>query len=341
MRSTSRHSVLAVSLLVALGVAGAPGIALADPSAGDMAQARALLNQGLELREKGDAAGALERLRGAHALASTPITGIELGRTYLALGKLVEARETFLSVARIPVRPEETARSRSARTESDTLAEQLRGRIPTLTVKVTGVPIETVSVTIDGGAVPSEALAAPRFVNPGSHAVAARSTLGGTADTTVTLKEKDARDVELKIVPPPTPPVGVSSGPVPGATPGQTSTSAALNSAPEAAPEGRSHALEWTLIGAGAAIGVAGGILMGVEVGKASDAIHQQSQTQYDSSKSLWTVGLVGTIVGGAALATGVIVFAATAGSKAPTTGSGHALWVGVGPERVTLGGTW
>ncbi len=93
---------------------------------------------GLELRAKGDAAAALEKLKAAYALVRTPITGIELGRTFMTLGSLVEARETFLSNARIPERPEETARSKAARKDSEELAEQLRTRIPSLASRSRG-----------------------------------------------------------------------------------------------------------------------------------------------------------------------------------------------------------
>jgi hypothetical protein len=158
------------------------------------------MNQGLELRDQGDVPGAIEKLKAAHALAHTPVTGIELGRTYASAGKLVEAREAFLSVAGIPPRREETPVSAKARTESSQLAEEMRARIPSLTVRVTGVTADSVAVTIDDALVPREALMGPRLMNPGSHHVLAKSTSGGIAETSVDLKEGEARDVELKII---------------------------------------------------------------------------------------------------------------------------------------------
>jgi hypothetical protein len=338
-----------------LAVAGSPGVARAQPSASDMAQARELLNEGLDLRDKGDAASALEKLKGAHALANTPITGTELGRTYLALGKLVEARETFLSVARIPPRPDETSRSKTARADSEKLADQLRQRIPTLRVKVTGVPVDTVSVSIDGASVPSAALDAPRLLNPGTHAVFARSTTGGTAETQVTLKEGEARDVELKIAfsppseaahpaaggsPAGVPAAGVPAAGVPAVAGPAAAPPAALVESPPGVTQPRSHALDWALMGGGAAIAIAGGVLMGVEVGRANDAVNRQERSAYDSAKTGWTVGLAGTIAGGVVVASGAILFAATVGAKPATTGSAS-LQVGVGTNGVQFGGTW
>jgi len=345
MRQTSTRIAARLFLRLALGLAasGAPRIALAQPSAVDVAQGRELFNQGLDLRTKGDAAAALPKLKAAHALVHSPVTGLELGRTFVVLGKLVEARETFLSIARVPVQPEETARSKAARAESEQLAEQLRSRIPSLTLKISGVPVDSVAVTVDSAAVPTEALDAPRMVDPGSHEIFARSTSGGTAQTRVDLKEGETRDVELKIV-------------FTGGAPQSSGTPAVTPSAPVApvstplsepspmekpVPEApSSNALAWSLMGGGAAIAVAGGVLMAVEANSAKDANNRHDASAYDSAKTGWTVGLVGVIAGGVALATGVVSFAATRANAHPT-GSHASLWLGMGIGQLKLGGTW
>jgi hypothetical protein len=189
-----------MSLAVALAIAASCPVASAQQrSAADIAQARELFNEGLALRDRGDADGALEKLKAAHALGGTPITGTELGKAYTAVGKLVEARETFLDVGRLPVQPRETARSKLAREDSARLADDLRVRLPSLRVKITGAPSATVAVTIDGAAIPAEALDTPRLVNPGDHEVSARVASGASADAKVVLKEGESREVELKI----------------------------------------------------------------------------------------------------------------------------------------------
>ena len=68
-----------------------PALAHAEPTAEDLASARELFKEGRALREKGDLPKALEKLRAAHALGQTPITGLELARTYVLVGRLVEA----------------------------------------------------------------------------------------------------------------------------------------------------------------------------------------------------------------------------------------------------------
>jgi hypothetical protein len=323
---------LAVGLMATVPARVARG---QESSAVDIAQARELLNRGLASRNKGDARGAVSDLKAANALAHTPITGLELGRTYMDLGMLVEARETFLSIARLPVRPEETARSKAARGEGASLADQLRARIPSLVVKVTGVAIDSVAVTIDGAAVLGEALAAPRLVDPGSHTVSARSTTGGTAETTVELKEGESRDVELKIAFT----GGTPSVPEP-ATVAPRPTELPAVPPPQATRRNPLAPLGWSLVAGGAAVGVAGVVLMAVDIGRAKDAVTNGDKSSYDGAKTLWTVGLVGTIVGAAGLAAGVVVLVAPRSSESAQNGPPR-LWMSAGPGDVRLGGAW
>src|SRR5260370_9639490 len=88
----------AIALATALAPQLAFGQSQASPS--DIAQARELFNQGLHLRDAADLNGALKKFKAAHSLAQTPLTALELGRTYMQVGKLLEARETLLSIAR-------------------------------------------------------------------------------------------------------------------------------------------------------------------------------------------------------------------------------------------------
>src|SRR5215472_9102837 len=98
-----RAAAMGVCLLVAAATASA------EPTAQDLATARALFNDGAKLHERGDLAGALERLRAAYALVPTPIIGLELGKVLLETGKLVEARETCLAASHLPVSSAETS----------------------------------------------------------------------------------------------------------------------------------------------------------------------------------------------------------------------------------------
>jgi len=97
---------------------------------GDVSQARELFVQASELRDHGDLPGALDKFRAAHALADNPITTFEVARTYAALGRLVEARDAYASIARLPLRADETERATQARRDGAKAAEDLRAQLP-------------------------------------------------------------------------------------------------------------------------------------------------------------------------------------------------------------------
>jgi hypothetical protein len=348
MRQTSSRFV-AILASLAFTVGAAEGRSFAqEHSAGDLAQARELLNQGLALRQAGNLAGAIEDLRAAHTLANTPITAIELARTYLAAGKLVEARETLLSIGRLPVTSQETARSTRARSDAAQLADEVRAHIPSLIMKVNGVPLDSVAVTLDGAVVPMAALTAPRLVNPGSHELVATSTSGGAATATVEVKEGETRTVELKIVPVGVPP---TTHQAPAHEPEATTNPPA--DAASRSGESWSHTLDWALVGGGGALGLGGGASMLVAASRASSARRSDavgnsaaSVTEYNSAKTPYYVGLAGAVAGGAALGVGVLLLATSGAGPAavpPAGGTGFRAspWMASGRAGVQVEGTW
>lgn len=278
--TTTSNSFRALACALAVTIA-APTVTLAyaAPSAADLETARQLYKTGKELRDKGDLVGARDKFRAAHALGQTPITGVELGKTHMLLGELVEAREAFLSVGRIPVASDETKKSAEARTECDKLAGELKARIPTLRVILVGVPAGTsVKVTVDGEELPSAALTEARSVNPGHHTVIAKAANSPESRAEIELKESESRDATLAISvtpaskpleekhpdgtqpppnpPPPNPPPPNPPPPIRDTTPtsgGHTSPLVYIG-----------------FVGAGVAL-IAGGVTGGLAMGKASD----------------------------------------------------------------------
>jgi hypothetical protein len=300
MTSTERRARRAAALL-ALGVATlTPCLAEAQTprhSAEDIAQARALFFKAKEQRAAGDVAGALEKFKAAHALGGTPLTALELGRTYRMLGLLIEAREAFLAVGRLPLAKEETSRSADARREAAELAEQLEARIPTVTIVVREAPGAELVVTIDGATVPAAALVAPRPLNPGPHTLVVTS--GSRRDAArIVLGEAEMKTVELR----------PSAAPAPPGDP--------LPSIP-ATPKARLRAhqvLAYASLGVGGAGALTGAILGAL-------AIHAESTvagacqgtvcpTRVDgdlrAGRELGTGSTVAFVFGGAAVAAGV-----------------------------------
>lgn len=338
MTTSSRSLAIAVVLSLALPLPFVPA-ARAAPSAADMESARALFNEGKDLRDKGDLAGARDKFRAAHALGQTPITGIELGKTHLLLGELVEAREAFLSVGRIPVASDETKKSADARVECDKLAAELKGRIPGVKVILVGVPAgASARVTVDGEEIPSAALGERRSVNPGHHVLIARVGSGPEAKAEIDLKESETRDVTLVVdgggaTPPPTTPP--PSGPV--IPPPSNNTFTAKPPADEP-----SHVSPLVYVGFGlAAVGViAGGITGAMALGKASDVKTEcpgntcpsDKKALLDDTKTFANISTISFAVAGGGVVLGIIGLM----KKSPSEQAGVRPYVGVGSVGLT-----
>jgi hypothetical protein len=197
----------------------APSAALAQPSSADKETARNLMKEGDTKFAAKDFAGALKAYQAAHAIMQVPSTGLPLARTQLERGLLVEARDTLLQVSRHPKEANEPAAYAKAREEAAQLAQKIAPRIPSLVIVVEGASADAAAVAVDGSAVPSAALGAPRKVNPGSHTVTASAPGYRDASATVDVKEGENEKVTLKLVstggatpPPPSGPVAPVKG---------------------------------------------------------------------------------------------------------------------------------
>ena len=204
MMTSGRWLALALALCTSVPLAAS---AHAEPTAEDLASARALFKEGRALREKGDLPRALEKLRAAHALGQTPITGLELARTCVLLGKLVEAHEVSLGVSRLPVAGDETGRSDAARAAAAKLAIELEPRLARIVVSVKGLPPGSAGVvSVDGETIPPEAVGEPRSADPGGHLAVLKLPGRDEIRAQVELKEGESRAVDLDATPaPPSP----------------------------------------------------------------------------------------------------------------------------------------
>jgi hypothetical protein len=175
-----------------------------EPSAGDLATARAALREGLALRDKGESAQALVRLSSAYDLVPTPVTGFELGKTHMMLGHVLQAHELFKKVVRMPPSMEESTRSQTSRDEAARLAKELEPRIPTLRLKLELAAGATAVVRIDEDAIPITGAVTVRAVDPGAHEIVAKAGDGPEQKVHVDLAETETKDVSLapKWVPP-------------------------------------------------------------------------------------------------------------------------------------------
>ncbi len=282
----------------------APTAAHAQRTAADLESARQLYNQGIELRDKGDTKGALEKFRAAHALGNTPLTGVELCKTHAALRQPVEAREVCLGVGRIPPLAQETARSQEARNEAARIAEEQRPKIGSLRLDIKGVPAgREPTVTVDGVAVPAAALSEPRAVNPGVHVVTARVGTGGETRATLETKEGETRQIELAVQPPPEGDVAPPPG---GNVPGQP-----YHPPPEK-KKNTFATVSYGVAGVSGALGLVFGIMAITAEGKLSDKCPQKNCARenwddLDSAKASGTASTVFFVVSGVALGAGIV----------------------------------
>jgi hypothetical protein len=310
-----RRPIMAAFLAGAL--ASATAVARAgEPTAADVESALALYKDGKALREKGDLAGALEKLRAAHALVETPITALELGKAYAAAKKYVEAREVLLAVARIPVRKNESQKGADARVEAEALAQEVKPKLATLTVRVQPASARPPALAVDGVEIPAAAAAAPRVVNPGAHTLTA-SLDGRTAKGEVSLGEGESREVTLDL------PAEGPAVPVQG--------------------DVRKRTSPLVYVGFGTAIvGVAVGTVTGVMTLSSTSDIKGRCQGDrcppavqgdIDSSKTTGWISTIAFGVAAAGVAVGVIGLVVGGGEAKPTARVRP--WIGAGEAGV------
>jgi hypothetical protein len=317
MASRLRNARLAMAGTAAMALT-VTSIAQADPSAADRETARSMMVEGRGLRDKGDVKGALQRFKTADGIMHVPTTGLEVARTEVSLGMLLEARDTIAAIRNLPSSPDDPQPFTDARTKADELDASVEGRIPSVTVTVGGVAEgDTPAVSIDGVSVPSAAAGLPRKVDPGHHVVTAKAA-AGEAKEEIDVAEGEKKQIQLVIA--------GSGSPTPPRD---------ENAAPAATPAAESGTkvhtptvLTWTGAGVGGA-GLIAGVITGIlSMSKVSTLKGEctgkvcstpTAQSDYDSANSLATISDIGYIVAvaGAGVAVATLLIGHSADSEA------------------------
>lgn len=319
-----------------LVVAACPPLALAESTPADKASARDFMRDGKELRAKGDHAGALKKFRAAYSLVPTPITGVAVAQEQVAVGQLVEARETLGEIERMPAKATESDEGRKAREDATALHAQIAPKIPTLEISVKGLAAgKSVVLTVDGAPVPAVAAEQGIRVNPGAHVVVAKVDAEERTKS-VDLKEGQRAKVELDFSavaapkPPETPkPIEppVTTSPV---TPPTTALSPGTPATVDTGSSGSGQRTAGLVLAVGGVVlGGVGGYLAfkgndqfknpGDDMGVCDTTC--QSNQSAGQSKTRIGVGLI--VVGAAAAVTGVVLYlvAPKSASGGPTVG--------------------
>ncbi len=199
--SSGRWMALCSAVVAASLIGSVIPRALAEPSPQDKSTARDAVLAGRQLRAKKDFKGALEQFKVAYALVPSPITAYEVGRAYVDAGLLVEGYEKLVDAATMPPKPGESPEAKKARGEAKQLADAAEPRIPSIAVKRDNLPSNgaAVTVSVDGRAVPVDALAAPLKVNPGAHEIVATVEGAPPKRANVTVDEGDAKSVTVRL----------------------------------------------------------------------------------------------------------------------------------------------
>jgi hypothetical protein len=212
--------------------------------------------------------------------------------------------------------------------------DQVNAAIPTIVFETkdgAGSDVGGVKVTMDGQTLTDRLEGTALSIDPGEHAFTFEAPGQPTVQKSFVIREAEKERRER-----------IQFGPdakVPEGSTRPLSSVPATADVEPTSPGAPSHAVAWTLMIGGAAVGAAGVVVMVLEGGQASDANRTHDRNAYNAASTLWTVGLVGSLVGAAALAGGGIVFAAS--------GSGHAsasqapVWLAAGIGSLNVGGAW
>ena len=202
------------------------------------AAARAAYQEGVKLQDDGKFEEALRRFESAQKLFDAPTHLLHIAETQALTGRLVEASETYETLARKTLPPGSPDAFTQAQQQGQAELPSLRARIPTLRVSTKPGPqqVQNLQVNVNGVTMPNELLGIARPLNPGTYRFSAQAVGWSTPQSIdVPLAEKEQKSVELTLVqgtagpavvvaPPPPPPYGnETEKPKPKASGGPTS----------------------------------------------------------------------------------------------------------------------
>jgi hypothetical protein len=167
-------------------------------SASDRQLARAQYTKGYESQQAGRFAEALDSFQRSFDLFNAPTTALHIAECQAALGKIVEASETYRGVAKLQLDATAPAEFQHAKDQAAAELAQIEPRIPTLTIRVTPTP-PNLNVSLDGQIVKSASLGLPRTVNPGVHKIVAVAPGYLQAEQSIEIKERTTPTVALTL----------------------------------------------------------------------------------------------------------------------------------------------
>ncbi|HMR77053.1 MAG TPA: tetratricopeptide repeat protein, partial [Polyangiaceae bacterium] len=181
-------------------------VTLAWPAAGQeptgegaIETARELGLAGGQLLDKGQYAEALEKLERAYRIYPAPTIGLWSAQAMARMGRLIEASDRYLEIARRRPQPGDSPAFAKARQEAERERAALGKKIPRVIVEVKGAALSDVSLRLDGAPVPSTLVGIEHRVNPGRHLLEGEWR-GQRVSSGFELAEAEKRSVVLAFV---------------------------------------------------------------------------------------------------------------------------------------------
>lgn len=219
---------LGVAWIAAVIALGSPALGqpASEPSAAEVAIARAHFSEAEKLMKQGDWAAAIDKLEQVVAIKESAGVRFHLAMAQEQLGRLVDALNNL-------DRAGEIIRDGASEPETAKLIaparEALLARIPTVTLKCAEPCPPNAMLTIDGKSVNLVLLGEPILLDPGEHRIELDAPGRGRWGTTVTLEQGAREEIsavlpkssprpESASTPPPTRDVAASEQPEPSRT---------------------------------------------------------------------------------------------------------------------------
>jgi len=266
--------VLALALLSSLVLGTRPVQAQAE----NQAAARALFDEARALMRAGNYAAACPKLEGAIHLYSSVGIALNLGDCYEKIGRTASAWTEFGEAASLAGRADRSDDAAEARRRQG----GLEGKLTRLVVHAPR-DIPGLSIQRDGAELPAAAWDSPIPVDPGPHEI--RAEAPGHSAWSRSVTASGSGQTTTVEVPPLTPAAATplpTGAPLPvGPTPAPSTRATVMAGSEQARGSSGARAAGWVLLGSGVAIGVAGGVLMGVASGDAISARNNQDKPEY------------------------------------------------------------
>jgi hypothetical protein len=314
------YACVAVSCFVALSAISPSARAQAE----DQAAARSLFDEGRGLMKMGHYADACPKLEAARKLYTSAGILLNLADCHEKMGRTASAWTEFGEAQTVAKRTARDADADEARRRQELLEPSLSRLVVRVSRAVPGL-----SVARDGTVLAPAAWGAALPVDPGEHAVLAEAT-GFEAWKSAVSVSNPGQVVTVSV-----PELRVLAAAAEPVTPARSSAEESGLSPDSSSFERK---LGWTLVGGGAAIALGGGVLMLIESSRASTARDHGDPAAYDATKTPWTIGLVGVIVGATSAAVGGTLLALHRGDA---TVPAVSVWLDQSRGGLLLAGSW